>query len=108
MDENDKIYVWISNVIKSCNHPSHIEPTEVLITFYQKKGAAAYLVDGLRESLNVQVLKIQEINKNKELSSIEEQVWEMFRTGNHTVKQISERLNLKLKKCNEIIDSKLR
>lgn len=108
MDENDKIYSWISNVIKSCSHPSHIEPTKVLITFYEKKNGPEYLIGALKQALNIQILKIQEQHKNAEQMTKEEEVWGMFRTGDHTIKQISERLNIKLGKCREIINSKLR
>lgn len=108
MAENDKIYVWIWNVIKSCEHPSHIEPADVLITFYEKKNADAYLIEKLRDALKVQKLVIQEKNKTKDQISKEEEIWDMFSTKNLTVKQISERLNIKLAKCNEIINAKLR
>lgn len=108
MEENDKIYAWIWNVIKSCKEPSHIEPCEVLIKFYEKKGPDKYLVDNLRKALEVQVFIIQEHYKAQEQITKEEKVWEMYKTGDHTIKQISERLNVKLLKCHEIIDAKLK
>lgn len=108
MEENDKIYAWIWNVIKSCTHPSHKEPSEVLISFYEKKGADAYLIEQLRAALQIQELIIQENNKTKDLISKEDEIWDMYKSGNHTIKQISERLNVKLLKCHEIIDRKLK
>lgn len=108
MAETDRIYGWISNVINSCEHPSHIEPCGVLITFYEKKGADPYLIKALRESLKIQVLIIQDKHKNKEQASKEDEVWIMFSSGKYNVKQISDALSIKLLKCHEIINNKMR
>lgn len=108
MSENDRIYSWIGNVINSCNHPSHIEPCEVLITFYDKKGAESYLIKSLHESLKLKILMMQDNGKNQEQVSKEDKVWDMFQSGQHTVKQISDSLNIKLLKCQEIINRKMK
>lgn len=108
MAEKDRIHSWIGNIINSCEHPSHIEPCEVLITFYEKKGAEAYLIKSLKESLKLKVLIIQEKAKNEKIATTEEEVWNMFQSGNYTMKQISEKLNIKLLKCQEIINRKIK
>lgn len=108
MQETDRIYRWISNVIDSCDHLSHIEPSEVLITFYVKKGAREDLVKALRESLRLRVLIIMERKKEVAVLTKEEEVWEMFNSGKHTVKQIAESSGMKLLKCQEIINERLR
>ena len=108
MEETDRIYRWISNVIDSCDHLSHIEPCEVLITFYGKKGAREDLIKALKESLRLRVLIIQDKNKDMAILSKEDEIWEMFKSGKHTIKQISESLDMKILKCQEVINGRLR
>lgn len=112
MGETDKIYDWISNVINSCNHPSHIKPCELLITFYQEKKAEPYLVKALQESLKLKVAIIQQEFKNKEQESKEnsndDEIWNMFRSGEYTVGEISEKLKIDIKKCDKVINKKLK
>lgn len=52
--------------------------------------------------------KVERSGKIKEKTSKEEEVWSMFNAGKHTIRQISEILNVKLGKCHEIINAKFR
>lgn len=107
MEETDRIYGWISSVINSCKEPAHIELCDVLITLYEKKGAAKDLVKGLRESLKIKVVLIQEDNKNRQQASMEDRIWDLFSSGKYNVKQIAEIVKMDLRKCDAIITRKL-
>ena len=108
MAETDNIYTWISNIIDSCENPSHIEPCEILISFYEKKGATEYLVNALRASLQFKVAAIKEKNLLEQQEKEEDRVWRMFEMGKYTQKEISDKLSVKILEVQRIITKKMR
>lgn len=108
MAETDNIYSWISNIINSCEKPAHIEPCEILITFYEKKGAEADLVKALRVSLEFKVGAIQEKSLLEKEAKEEDRVWHLFEMGKYTQKEISDKLGVKILEVQRIITKRMR
>lgn len=108
MAETDNIYTWISEIINSCEKSEHIEPCEILIDFYQKKGASEDLVKALRVSLQFQVQTIQSAGYAEKQKKEEDKVWHMFELGKYTQKEISDKLGVKILKVQQIITRRMR
>lgn len=108
MAETDNIYTWISEIIHSCEKTEHIEPCEILIAFYEKKGASEDLVKALRVSLQFQVETIQSVEYAEKQKKEEDRVYHMFEMGKYTEKQISEKLGVKILKVQQIITKRMR
>lgn len=108
MSEINTIYTFISGIINTCKCMSHIEPCEVLIDFYEKKGAEKYIIKSLRESLKIRVKIVKENNKVEEKESIEEKAWNMFKSGSHTIGEIEKELKIKYSKIQEIIKERMK
>lgn len=108
MSEPDNIYTWISNIIDSCENPSHIEPCKILISFYEKNGATEYLVNALRVSLQFKVAAIHEKSLLAQQEKEEDRVWRMFEMGKYTQKEISDKTGVKILEVQKIITKKMR
>lgn len=107
MSENDKTYNWIRGVIMSCENTTHIEFCEILIDFYVKKKPEAYLIKNLRESLNLKTIMIK--SKPEEAEDPEmSPVLKLFLSGEYTVKEVSEKLNIKINICEKIVNEHLK
>lgn len=105
----NNLYDWIQNkVISKCTDISHIEPCNVLITFFEQKVADEDLVKGLRASLEMKETELRGKCVDNESISIEDQVMRMYSGGNNTVKSISKKLGISIYKVNTIIDDKLK
>lgn len=108
MPETDRIYGWITNVINSCKNSTHLEYCEVLIKFYQKRGASEDDIKALRHAVDVKREIVRQETKETDALTKEGQVLRMFNSGEYTIKQISDTTGVKLQKCHDIIDEKMK
>lgn len=108
LDSADPTYSWISNIISSCKKIAQIEPCEVLISFYEKKGAPDYIINKLKVSLDIQKRLMKEEATIQAQLTQEQKVRLLFNSGKYTMKEVSDSLKIKYQEVQKIINKMLK